>query len=419
MKNLRMLGALAGGAILIAGAYGAMVGNIEADISFDSDEDYSTRHSVEGGKAEFYLKDGEQIIKAKWRDNFGLDDTAMRITTVDRKLTIEVKENDTLKKVIFKNNDDDLERSFYINDKQQSQTRVTDDEIDALTLTFLRASGLKAEDRVNALLTQGGASSVIKELPILGSEQALISYIKALSETTQLQPSEIDSLANALSAVESDHHLRHSIEVVLENQTITSQTAPSLIKLADSIENDHDIRKLVEVFAERPLNAESYNIVIDLMDRIEGGHDLRKSIEAIFNNENLTDSAKERILHESLPRLEDDHQLYLVLALTAKNFIPTEKYADGWFTAYSRLSSSHDHRRALSELITENELEDEIWHRAINAVSEISSDHDQRIILEEIAELAPRNDRIVKAYLDVANDISADRDRKVAIAAIQ
>lgn len=422
MKNLKTLSVVAVGAIVMSAAY-AVTFSGEGDdqdfsIEIDSDEGLSVRHIVNGDRGEFVRKDDNSTLEASWRGAFELTEDGNGLKSLERKLEIETDNDDEIRRVVFKDDDGSIETVYFIDGDEQPKGEEADTAAAALFLQFLRASGVRSDERVRALVQNGGAEAVLAEFDHLEGDHAFRRYAVALVEESDLSTEEIATLTEKLDGVESDHDMRLVLRAILEHETLSPEATPLLIRAARSIESDHDLRLLVEAFAERPLDSNAMDLALGLYERIESDHDLRISAEALLENSALSRLQAARLLEIAASEIESDHDLRLLLTETAPMFSDEPTLADAWLKGLAALESNHDQRLSIVAAAEEADPNASGWLSLIDAVGDIDSDHDARRALETIASNMNDDPELLEAYRAVAERIDSSSDRERALAAI-
>ena len=421
MKSLRSLAILAIGAFLLSAVYALSAGRSEKSISIEDDSDFaqSARHTISGEKSEFSFHNDEMAIKAKWRGDFTLDDSGMSLEGLDDKLEILIKEEGRKESAYFKPNDGEIETTYFIDGEEQPEGEESNEGAANLFLRFLRASGFKADERVEILFDEGGSEAVFTEMDKLEQGHAMRHYAIAFAEHENLEPAEIIQLTEKISTIEGDHDISRALEALLENQEIDSQTAPALIEAADAIEGDHELRRLVQAFAERDLTNDEVDMLLGLYERIESSHDLRVAAYALLENETINADQAARILSSAADHITSDHDLRLVLTSAAPGFASSDTASEAWLSGFVKLQSDHDRRRALEAVVEEaDDMKASDWIALIEAASRIESDHDLRLALIMIAEEADDTEAIRETYLETAALIDSESDREIALSVL-
>ena len=315
MENLKTLVALTIGALVLSAVIAIAArdndGDLSIDISIndssDNEDKRSTQFIIDGDRGKFMLWEDDHAIEAAWKGDFEVDALATTVTELDNKLEIVDKSGDDERRVVFKKSRGEIHHAFYLDDEEQDEGPETDTAISDLLMVFLRASGMKSEERVDAILDQGGADAVLDEMAFLSRKHATRSYVWALTEKADLSDAQILRLVDIVKEMEGDHDIRKSISAILENETITANLVPPLIEATEGVESDYDLRKLMESFAERRLNEDAMERVLMVFERIDSDHDLRKSAEALIENDALDEQNTAKLLIALSERMESDH----------------------------------------------------------------------------------------------------------------
>lgn len=419
MQNLRTLQIAVAGAIVLSASYALIVRDQSVNVSVDSEDGSSIRHVVNGERGEFRLKDDERILSAKWRGDFDLAATGDAIAALEDTLEIELEENGAVARAVLETKADAIETRYFLDGEEQPEGAQTDAAIAELVVAFMRASGVKAEARVEALIAAGGTNAVLAEIGDMDNDNAIQRYAVALSRQAEMSDAEVGALAQTLKTVESDGEVQQALSAIIENQTVSAEVAPLLLDAARGIEGDHDMRKLLETFAEGPLNAEAADLAIDLYARIDGDYDLRKAAEALLENDALTDAQAARILATAADRIDGDHDMRLVLSETALRFSETAAFTEAWLAGFDALQSSNEQRLSIEEA-AEGDHPAAAWAALIERTEAIGSDHDRRLAMQAIAERIDASDQaLAAAYRAAAEGIGSDHDRRRALEALE
>ncbi len=416
MNRLSTLGALIAGAILLAAFYGTAFSgrSVSAEISMDDGE--GVRQIVNGDKGSFSLRRDGLNIQASWRGDYELTASGDDIASLEHKLTISREENGVSEKVVFEDDDDDVSRTYYRNDEKQ-EADTSQGAISSLLVAYLEASGAKAEERVAIILKEGGPSAVIAKIGAVASDHARLRYVTELTEQTDLNQQEMQSLLSTIKTFEGDHDIRSALDAVLQNETVAAAQMPLFLEAARRIEGDYDLRRLIESVSEQPLNEDAVTLAIELMQQLESDHDLRRAGEALLTQSALSPAAAARLLDTVGDRIESDHDLRLLLGQTAKYLAQDNAPAEAWIKAFGALESDHDQRLALEDASNVENTPQGVSLALIAATESIDSDHDRRLALENFAARAKADSALLDAYKASAMGIGSDSDRRRALAA--
>jgi hypothetical protein len=417
MNRLSTLGALIAGAILLAAFYGTAFGGRSVSSKISIDDGEGVRQIVNGDKGSFSLRKGDLAIKAVWRGDYELTDEGDNIASLEHRLEISREESGVSEKVVFDEDDDEVERTYYRNGEKQDDNESTQTAAEALLVAYLEASGAKAKERVAIILRDGGASAVISKIGAVASDHARLRYVAELTEQTNLTEAEMQSLLAAVKSFEGDHDIRAALDSILKHQTVEPGQMPLFLEAARRIENDYDLRRLIESVAEQPLNEDAVSLAIELMQQLESDHDLRRAGEALLTQDALSADAATRLLGTIGDRIESDHDLRLLLGQTSQFLARGKGPAAAWVKAFGALESDHDQRLALEDAASIKDVPVSVSIALIKATENIGSDHDRRLALETFAGQARADAGLLDAYKTSALGIESDSDRARALAA--
>lgn len=418
MEKIKTLAAITISALVMSVAYAVTVDDRSVDIATDSESGRSGSHIVDGNRGEFVLTEGDDKVEARWRGEFELDPIGTKIDKLGRRLEITHENGNVIKRVLFERSRGNIKQTYFVGDTEQDAGPETDAAVAELLIVFLRASGMRAEERVNAFIANGGADTVLEEMTFLNSDHAIERYTTALTENAELTGDQIKTLASFVKVMESDHNLRNALQSIMEHQSIDAELTATLIDAAANIEGDYDLRKFVQNFAERPLNDRAVDLALGLLERIEGDHDLRLATEALLENESLDDSAAIRLLLAAAEQVEGDHDMRLILAEFAGRFSNSSEMTAAWAKGFAGVQSDHDQRLSIEEVAQTGDHSAAAWQSLIELTIAIEGDHDHRLALEEIAAEIGSDPALLEAYRMSAAEISSVSERRRALEAI-
>ncbi|WP_411816983.1 hypothetical protein [Hyphococcus sp. DH-69] len=417
MDRLRTLGALVGGSLLISIIYGVTLDNSEPAIDFDMTETEGNQLVVTGDRGAFSLRRDDLRMEAFWRGSFMLNETADDIKSLDHKLAI-IREKDGLsEKAVFVPDGGDVKKFYYIGEDEQENGPETDASISELLTSFLSASGVRAEERVAALLEKGGVSEVLSIFDTLYGDHTRERYSTELLKQADLNQEELHALLDALSSIDSDSTLRTILGEILIKETIRAEDIPHFLKTASNIDSDYDMRRLIETVGEHSMNADAIDLSLELIETIDSNHDLRLAGEVILAHPEASPKNIAELLLIARDQMDSAHDLRLLLVDAAPLLSGNDKVADAWLGAFAEIDSDHDKRLALADAADED-LPPEITRALIDATNEIDSDHDRRLALENFASDARNMPMLTEAYKAAAAGISSDYDRRRALESI-
>ena len=389
MFSLKALAAMAVGAVVVSAAYAMLVSEKHGggfSYTAEFDDDNGAHFILNGDRGDFILRDDGRTLKARWRGDFHLDETGDAIGEIGKSLEIEISDDGAKKSAEFSRDDDVIKTAYYRDGEEQPAGEETDEAIKELVLKFLRASGFKSDERVAAILKQGGSAAVLSEMDRLEGGHAKKQYTESLTEQTDLAPQQILDLIGKLDDIDSDHDLSSALEAILDNEAVTVTTAPAILTAAQGLESDHSLRTLIEAIAERPLDEDSFTLLIGLYARIDSDHDMRLAAEALMENDDVAPTQIAQLLAVAAKHLESDHEMRVTLVEAAPFIAGAGALADAWFDAYATLESDHDQRLALEAVADDADADSDLRTAYRAAAASIESGHEREQALDALGD---------------------------------
>lgn len=418
LNDLRLLGSLAAGSILLAAIYGVVVNDQKTSWSYETDGDRTT-HSVSGDNAEFVSRNDVRTLRAKWRGNLELTSDALGISALERRLEIVIENGSNTQTVVLSNRDDEIERTLEINGEKQSPGPEIEAEIDRIVTEFLTVSGVNAEERVAALLKNGDADAVITSIDSLEKDDLIRRYVAELVASDKLSAAQIGSLADIIDDMDNAESRRRTIAEITKRQNLAGGAAKALLAAVDGIDNDHDRRRALEAFAQSALDDAEIEEVISLLSDIDNDHDRRKTITAFFEGGETTPEQNAALLAEGARILESDHDIRRLLEDALNLEARGEIFQAAWLSGFDLLSDDYDRRKSLSSAASAENMSQQFLVALIGRTASIRADDDKRLALENFAELSKLDPALREAYEAAARSIDGDTERRIALDAIK
>lgn len=393
-KSVRGLAALALGAFALSAIYAVAFsgggddreGRVERERGDDrEDRNDHIRQTVRGDAGDFSLRDDDLSLTAMWRGDYALDETGAGIASVEDELVIKLEDEAGTRKVVFAREGERTATSYYVDGEQAPAGPETDENVRKLLVRFFRASGLRADERIDALYAEGGARAVIDEISMLEGDHAIRRYATALAETKPLTAGETAALIETLSAIDSDHDLSLALEAALRNGEIDEAGIAALSSAAARIDGDYEKRRLVQALAEGG-RAASLDAALAIFGEIASDHDLRIAAEELFDEKTLGPDRAGAVLEAAGAGIDSDHDLRRVLEAGGAMVGGPGALADAWFDAYAGLQSDHDRRLALAAIADAANGDAALARRYREAAGAIASDHDRGRALDLLGE---------------------------------
>ncbi len=349
MKNLRTLAWLTGAAIIVAAFYAGALRDRTVDIDFDADDSRTVAFVREGDQGAFRYRGDALEVEAEWRGDFTLNAEGDDVASLDGKLWIALERDARSEKAIFEPRRDGVRRRYF-RDGEEAEGAEAEAGAAAAFATFMRVSGVQADQRVRAILDSAGAGAALAEIAALESDLAVRRYVLALNDLHELSGADIAALSDILRRMENDQDLRLTLSGLLETDGIGAPAVRSLLEAARGMESAHDIRKLIESAAAGPLDDAGMAQVIRLYGRIDGDHDLRKAAEALLESGALTPDQRALALAAAAGRIDGDRDMRVLLETAAPDLPASGALVDAWFDGFAGIDTSRDQRLALEAI---------------------------------------------------------------------
>lgn len=384
----------------------------------EKDDGVSVIHIVNDDNGKFVYRSDAVDLTADWNGVFTFSADGTRIETLDGKLDIEEERDGVRRRATFTGDGAVRATRFDIDGRRQPDGAASDAAVEALVLSFVRVSGMRADERVAAMLRDGGTASVIEEIDAIGAGHAAQRYVRALAEQADLSDAELRRLAAMIADFDGDHGKRKAIGALLEYQTITPAALEALLTAAEGIEGDHELRKLLEAAVAGDLSAGGSATAFKLLARISGDHEYRKAAEALLDNKTFADSDAARLMELAPKTIGSNHDLRKLLEHASARVEQSPAVAAAAIDAVRAVGSDDDLRKAIEILASALPANSPHWPALIDAAGAIGSDHELRKAVEILHGAAPGRPEAARAIRELAHSIGSDHEREAALESI-
>jgi hypothetical protein len=398
------------GAVIIAGP---------RFIDVDSDGDAGVMISTIGDQSSgsFQISEGGVRFSAKWRGEFGLSADARALLKLEDHLEVERREGALSSKAVFEKSDSGIKVVLYRDGKAAPAGGASDNEAGDLLQRFARASGVNADERLKAIIADGGKAAALAEIETLSSGHAVASYVEALSKIVTLTDADIATLAARVGKLESDYSKRLALSSMLVGAKPGDAALADVIAVAKTIEGDHELRLIVETLAEQKASAANLAAATALIAEIESDHETRLAVTAILESAALSAADAATAIDAAIGKIDSDHELRLIVETAAEKAASPEVAAAAT-RMIDAIESDHDRRLAIESLADALPAQSGAWPALVNSVKGIDSDHDRRLAIETLAAKAPDSADIADGLKKSAEAIGSDHDRRLALDAL-
>lgn len=400
---------LGAGLVLLAGGLLAIVGPrfIETD-----GDGVSVVNIDDGGSGSFQLKDGELGVAAKWTGDFAFAGDGRSLTALARLLEVEVKDGKDARKAVFENKDGKILATAFINDAALADADAGA-EAAALLQKFARSSGVNAEQRLKAIIAEGGKAAALEEIGALAGGHAAGAYIGALSSLATLEDSDVAALSGRIADLSSDYAKRQALASLLEHQKLGPAGLQSVLAAAKSIESDHEVRLVIEALSESPMTTANAEAVTALLADIESDHEIRLAVEALVESKALGGADAARAVTAAAAAIDGDYEKRLVVEAAAAR-LEDAAMAGAAIAATGAIESGHERRLAIETLAEKLDPASPHWLALIALARGVEGDHDRRLAIEALAARSPKTVETEAALAAAAASIGSDHDRRLA-----
>ena len=414
-SHLTAFGVGAGLSLLAAGLFALIAPKLA---SSTGDEDGV--HIVNIGRGEsgtFRIRDGRLDLEATWKGEFAFSADGRSLNALKGELAVVSKTDGVERKAVFKKRDDEIVATVNRDGAEIVAENDAAQEAADLLQLLSRSSGVNAQSRVKAMLSEGGKERVMTEIGALRGAHATSAYVEELANAASLSQTEVASLLEKLRGLESDYAKRNALSALIRTQKLNEQSVAAALDVAGSIEADHEVRLIVEEISENDLAGRMPSLAVDLIGKIENDHEVRLAIAALLESDRVSGEAAARALALAAERIEGDYELRLAVE-AAGDRIKSPPVAAAALRAIEAIEGDHDRRLAIEELAGRIGPEAEFWPAVINAAASVGGDYERRLAIEAVASSAPQREDLRAALQKAAETISSDHERRLAFEAI-
>lgn len=401
---------LGAGLVLLAGGVLAIAG--PRFIEIDGDDGVSVVNLDDGDQGSFQLKDGKLAVAAKWKGDFLFAGDARSLTSLAKSLEVEVKEGGDVRKAVFENADGEIVVTAFKNETALAGADATA-EAAALLQTFARSSGVNADQRLKAIIAEGGKAAAIEEIGELTGGHAAGAYIGALAEAATLDDQDVAGLSDGIARLKSDYAKRQALASLLENQKLGEAGLQAVLAAAKTIESDHEVRLIIEALSESAMSSANAAAATALLADIESDHEIRLAVEALVESKALAGADAASAVAAASAAIDGDYEKRLVIEAAAGRLDDTAM-AEAAIAAAGAIEGAHERRLAIENLAQNLGLSSSQWPALIALAEGVNGDHDRRLAIETLAEHAPKGAGSKAALAAAAASIGSDNDRRLA-----
>jgi len=153
-------------------------------------------------------------------------------------------------------------------------------------------------------------------------------------------------------------------------------------------------------------------------DHMSSDFDVRTTLQAVFDAQQPTGASFTELMKAG-ETMSSDFDARTLLEHVGNRMPSTPEAATAYLDLAATLSSDFDMRLALTPLVTQPSVPDDVVARAMElGGNELSSDFDLRVLLAESAQRVGQSDELARAYTRAAASISSDFDQREVLTAL-
>ena len=333
------------------------------------------------------ISDGDCELMMRSRGDVTVTPALDDITAVAPGGWVEVEERsgDTVRRLEIRQNGGTLDRRWSLNgdaDRFDVDKRAW---LSGMLIAMERRTGAFAKTRIPALLKEGGADAVLREVPLLEGDYPRSLYLMTLLEQPSVDDRVIDlALSTAGSAMSSDYERGRVLQAVAARRTAMSdRVAAAFVSAASKMSSDYEKRRALSAAISSGAAAH-----------------VRPA------------------LYEAATTISSDYERseLLIAAERAGGVVGADR--DPFFRAVGRFSSDYERRRTLSTLLAEHPKDVDVLRGILQASNAMSSDYDRAELLLAFAHAVPLEGDLRDAFVAASKHIQSDYEYRRVLQAV-
>jgi len=357
-------------------------------------------------KMQVELDDGREF-EAKAHGKFEFTPAEDDIASIEHGAELEIEETHrgTTRRIEFASGANGVQRNYSVDGTQHQLDAEGRSWLAQVIPTLLRASGLRAEQRVARFLAAGGPTAVFAEVDLIPGDYVRRVYLQLLCERAKLDAGEQDRLLGFVDAIDSDFERRTVLESLIAEQELGDAQQVRLLKTVAKIGSDFEKRTVLVALAPKLSPAADVRRAWGgTLATIGSDFERRSSIEPLAEQRDLDPVTIESALAAAAAIGSDFEKRTSLVALAphvARNIALAKAYA----AAAATIGSDFERREALLALVDTDALDVDGYAAVLEAVDSIGSDFEQRQVLVGVAAKMPADAKLIARYRRIARDM--------------
>ncbi len=366
------------------------------------------------------IKEQGYSMEVQGTGDFSLNDDETDVVDMAENARLVLEEgNGKTRKIRYESDGDAIERSYWVDGKRAELDADASEWLAEALPRLMRESGVKAEQRVDRLLRQGGADRVLDEIELVNGSYTVRVYTARLVRKADLDDLQYDRLLDAIERIDGDYDSRTALTDVAEYEALDDERTNRLLDIAENIESDYELRTFVEhLVTNTDVERIATGQLIEVISSIDSDYEMRTAFATMLENSEIpVDSLPELILVSS-HEIDSDYDLSALLQSLAGRVTSHADSALAYIGATMEIESDYDRREALAAFADQADANTAGWTEAIMVTATIDSEHERAETLIRIARRMPATEEILQLYRRVSETLG-EHDRERALSALR
>ena len=269
-------------------------------------------------------------------------------------------------------------RLYFINGRSHAIDEDARIWIAKMVLQAVRQSGLDAEKRVQTILKQSGVNGVLTEIDQIEGSYAKRIYFEALIKFGNVSTSTLQDVLKRMAAqVDSDYEQAQLLIGIAPTIAAREAALPQFFTAVATIKSDYERSRVLTTILEK--NQPSHELLLQVAT--------------------------------SARTITSDYEKSQVLKKLATLYIDDAALRGVFFQTIDSIKSDYELRGALTALIKNQKLGQEVLSRMLESALKIDSDYEKASFLVEVSNSYTGDTRLKEAFLKVVETIKSEYER--------
>jgi hypothetical protein len=282
---------------------------------------------------------------------------------------------------------------------------------------LVRRSGLGAEARVKSIFERKGASGVLEEVDLLGSDYARRLYLVGLIDVAHFDSNGVQPVLSRVARnMTSDYDRRLVLERIASQVTLDQRGAAAYAESMASMKSDYDQRQALTALIKSNGAVVDGDAIVAAVGHMKSSYDKRMVLaDAIARPLSL--DGKKNVLVATID-MQSDYDRGQVLTAYVQRFGVEPAVRQPFFAALRTMKSDYERRRVLTDVARKGAFSPDIQQAAFDVVSMMSSDYDRAEVLLAFVNAQGVDSANRRAFVSAAERIGSSHDQNRVLAAL-